>query len=465
MPVKGPGLIRHYFDRQLGGPPPRPGPVERMIELLKRARWLTALWALGALASFAAAYDSMYEQAPINYSQTDPAGPVAELQRQLDLGRLQLDRRDDKTLLRALLRQFEIPVESQVLVFSKTSHQNPYITPTTPRAVYFGDNVYLGWVQGGVVEVADMSPTLGMTFYVLDHRDRSKPLKFERTASCLDCHAGSRVNNLPGMMVRSVYPDLNGQPILSQGSFVTGHASPFNERWGGWYVTGRHGTARHMGNAIARETKDGIAFDPAGGANCTDLTTFIATSPYLTGTSDLVALMVLEHQTEMQNILSQAGTVARLAIHRQTLLRQELGEPATDALTGSSLTVVKSQTEKILRHLLFCDEILLPDGGIQGRPEFQAGFQRNARRDSPGRSLKDFQLQHHLFKHRCSYMIYSRAFDDLPEKLKELVYKRLLEVLDGEDTSETFAHLGRQERDAIKSILIATKPGLPKSWR
>jgi hypothetical protein len=417
------------------------------------------------LAASAAGYDSMYEQPPINYSQTSPTGPVARLQGQLDTGEVRLNRDSEQRFLRDLLTRLEVPVESQVLVFSKTSHQNPYITPKTPRAVYFGDDVYLGWVQGGVVEVADMSPTLGMTFYVLDHRDPAKPLKFERTASCLDCHASSRVNNLPGVLVRSVYPDANGQPILSQGSFVTGHASPLSERWGGWYVTGRHGDGRHMGNTRATETRDGMDFDPAAGANQLDLSGHFNSKPYLRGSSDIVALMVLEHQVEMQNLLSQAANYVRLAAHRQKLLRQELGEPPTEELTGSSLTVAKSQTEKIVRHLLFCDEVRLPDGGIEGDPEFQTAFQHNARRDSAGRSLKDFQLKHRIFRYRCSYMIYSSAFEDLPASLKSMVYARLLEVLDGHDQTELFSHLSSFERGAIKEILRETKADLPADWR
>lgn len=430
----------------------------------QRTRLSAALVVAAMLAFSAPGYDAMHEQEPINYSAATPAGPVAKLQQRLDAGAVQLDRRDEQSFLRELMAQLQVPVESQVLVFSKTSHQNPHITPTTPRAVYFGDDVYLGWVQGGVVEVADLSPTLGMTFYVLDHRDASKPLKFERTASCLDCHAGSRVNNLPGMIVRSVYPDRNGQPILSQGSFVTGHASPLAERWGGWYVTGRHGDSRHMGNTIAVETPNGMEFDPAGNGNCADLSRFFDTKPYLRDTSDLVALMVLEHQVEMQNILSQAAMFVRLAEYRQELLRKELGEPATHELVGSTLTVAKSQTEKILRHLLFCDELKLPDGGVAGSPDYQAAFQRHARRDHEGRSLKDFQLKQRLFRYRCSYMIHSPAFDDLPAKLKSMVYARLLEVLDGEDTSAEFAHLSTFERETIKAILLGTKTDLPANW-
>jgi hypothetical protein len=175
--------------------------------------------------------------------------------------------------------------------------------------------------------------------------------------------------------------------------------------------------------------------------------------------------MVLEHQVEMQNTLSQAATYVRLAVHRQSQLRQELGEPPTDEYVGSTLTVATSQTEKILRHLLFCDEILLPDAGIEGDPAFQAAFQRNALRDGEGRSLKDFQLKHRLFRYRCSYMIHSEAFADLPAKLKAMVYDRLLEVLNGRDESGDFDHLSTYERGVIKGILLATKNDLPRSWR
>jgi len=436
-----------------------------MNDCVKFLRVLVFLCAAVAVALRGHASDTFYEQPPIHYSTATPTGPVARLQARLAAGEVRMDRSNEQQFLRELMAQLEVPVASQVLVFSKTSHQNPYITPKTPRAVYFGDDVYLGWVQGGVVEVADLSPTLGMTFYVLDHRDPSKPLTFERTASCLDCHAGSRVNNLPGVLVRSVYPARDGQPILSQGSFVTGHASPLAERWGGWYVTGRHGDALHMGNTIAHETQAGVEFDPAAGANCDDLSGYFDTRPYLEKSSDIVALMVLEHQVEMQNLLSQAAMYVRLAAHRQKMLREELGEPPTDEFVGSSLTVARSQTEKVLRHLLFADEIRLPDDGLAGSPGFQEAFQRNARRDREGRSLKDFQLKQRLFRHRCSYLIYSAAFDDLPPRFKEMVYARLLEVLAGEDTSAEYSHLSTFERQAIKAILLETKSDLPASWR
>jgi hypothetical protein len=177
------------------------------------SRSVPVVAAVVVMTASAAAYDAVYEQAPIDYSQAVPAGPVARLQARLDAQAIRLERSDEQRFLRELMERLEIPVESQVLVFSKTSHQNPRITPATPRAVYFGDNAYLGWVQGGVVEVADASPTLGLTYWTLDHRDTGKPLKFERTATCLDCHAGSRVNNLPGDPVPGKFRDRARQSL------------------------------------------------------------------------------------------------------------------------------------------------------------------------------------------------------------------------------------------------------------
>lgn len=405
-----------------------------------------------------------YEQAPIYYSETTPNGPISRLIAQLDKNEIALDLSSEKAFLRSLLAALDIPEASQVLVFSKTSHQNARISPTTPRAVYFNEEIYLGWVQGGVVELASMSPNLGLVFHVLDHRTRDASFKVERTSSCLSCHAGSRVYDMPGVMVRSVFPDDSGFPMLSEGSFMTTHASPFDERWGGWYVTGKHGKALHMGNITLDKTENGWVLDRNEGANQTDLSDFFQTAPYLRADSDIVALMVLEHQTEMHNILNRAAYNMRIMMHRQAGLSRELDLESATGLTGSSLVVARSQTEKILRYLLFCDEIELPNGGIDGNPAFQDAFQRNAKTNRQGRSLKDFQLLDRLFKYRCSYMIYSSAFDALPMELKDMVFSRLLDILDGRDTTGQFEHLSESERGYIKDILMETKPDIARAW-
>ena len=81
-----------------------------------------------------------------------------------------------------------------------------------------------------------------------------------------------------------------------------------------------------------------------------------------------------------------------------------------------------------------------------------------------GRSLRDFDLSTRLYKYPCSSLIYSEAFDSLPKPVRDLVYRRLWEVLSGKDTSKDFAHLSTADRRAIREILIETKNGLPDYW-
>jgi hypothetical protein len=265
--------------------------------------------------------------------------------------------------------------------------------------------------------------------------------------------------------VRSVYPADDGQPILSEGSFVSGHESPLSERWGGWYVTGKHGSDLHMGNTIAHETPGGVVLDRKKGANVTSLEKFISTEPYLTNTSDIVALMVLEHQCTMHNLITAAGKCTREAMARQHELQKAFGEPITDVPQGSALSVIRSNAEKLVKHALFCGEYELKDDGVEGGAAFQEAFRRNCHETKEGRSLKDFQLLTRVFKHSCSYMIYSRSFDALPPQVKSEFYAQLGKVLDGADNSADFAHLTASERAKIREILLETKPEAAAAWK
>lgn len=400
-----------------------------------------------------------YEFPPILYSASTPTNAASLLDARLAAGEWVLPRTDAKSCLRNLLDAFDVPVESQVLVFSKTSLQRRLIEPQRPRAVYFADDAYLGWVPGGLFEIAVTDPRLGLVFYRLDGRAADRPPRLDRDEDCLSCHAGSLTRNWPGMMVRSVYPDARGEPITSAGSFLVGHDTPFEERWGGWYVTGRHGAAQHLGNAIARESERGASLDPAAGANLTDLGRFFDTSHYLRADSDIVALMVLEHQVGMHNRLVQGALRARKWLHYQQQLQRELGQPVREEPEGTALRVVEGEAERIVEHLLFCDETTLPEGGIQGAGAFEAAFRRNRQPDPEGRSLKDFDLRSRLFTYRCSYMIYSKAFAALPPPLATRVCLRLDQILGAADPPKRFAHLPAAERHAIRQILRATHPG------
>ncbi|GEP45328.1 hypothetical protein [Brevifollis gellanilyticus] len=399
-----------------------------------------------------------YEMAPIFYSKTEPRDAVQAMEKLMLAGKVKIDRRNAWTALRQVLKHLEIPMESQVMVFSKTSKQNDRITPQTPRVVYFSDNAYVGYALGGSIEVSAIDPKLGPVFYLLDTEvPEEKPLRFERDQSCLNCHGGPFTPEVPGLLVRSVFPGPEGHPIMSQGSTVVNTTTPFSDRWGGWYVTGKHGDLLHRGNVTATENPDNTCDMPIEkGANVTDLTHFFDTSPYPRKKSDIVALMVLEHQTSVQNVLTKANQTAMRAMLMQTSLQKELGEPVQHEPVGTARRIIDHMAEDVVEALLFKDEAALPEGGIEGEDDFQTAFAAKALRSKEGRSLKDFQLLNRLFKHRCSFMIHSLTFQHLEPHLKKTVLGMLGNILAGKDASGLYDYLGEVERGNILAILRDT---------
>lgn len=397
-----------------------------------------------------------YELPPIEYSKTAASNRVTEIEHRLAA----LETGSDRELLLKALGWLDIPVESQVLVFSKTSLQGKLISPEHPRAIFFSDDSYFGWVPGGLMEATVTDPKLGLVFYQLDPRAKRGGLRFERDNACLSCHAGSQTRNWPGLIVRSVYADRRGHPILSAGTFLTGQESPLSERWGGWYVTGKHGSERHMGNVTAGDQPSDPVLDRERGANVTDLSPFFDVKAYPRSDSDIVALMVLEHQIGMHNRLCTAGLRARKWLEYQRSLQQALGEPISAEPTGTALVVIRSEAQKVVEHLLFSEEAELPSGGISGRGEFEKVFLKNKKCDTKNRSLKDFDLKNRLFRYPCSYMIYSEAFEHLPDLLKAEIGRQLSRVLAASTPEKKFEHLTSEDRQAIREILMATKPEL-----
>ncbi|MDB6138285.1 MAG: hypothetical protein JWO94_1357 [Verrucomicrobiaceae bacterium] len=410
--------------------------------------------------------ENEYENSPVNYSASNPHDAAQALEKAQVQGKVKLDRTDDWSVLHSLLQQFHIPEASQVMVFSKTSKQNNRISPATPRVVYFGDNAYVGYCLGGAIEVSVIDPRLGPVFYVTDPQaDPSDPVRFTRDQSCLSCHGGPFSPDVPGVIVRSVCPSQDGHPITSQGSKVVDTTTPFEERWGGWYVTGRHGGLVHKGNVTAEEAGDKVKTDAAAGQNVMKLDAFFDTSPYPRKTSDIVALMVLEHQTSMQNILTKANQTAMRAMHMQKSLQKELHEPVLDEPVNTARRMIDHGAQDVVDGLLFKDEAALPAGGIEGSSGFQEQFEKNAPHTVEGRSLKDLQLLNRLFKHRCSYMIYSLTFANLVPQLKTTVFKGLWAALQGQDPQKRYAYLSASERRNIARILVETLPDAPLEWR
>lgn len=404
-----------------------------------------------------------YEQPPLRYSATPASNAVSALQARLAAGTWSPPGDTERDRLRAVLDTLEVPVESQVLVFSKTSLQRDLIGPRRPRAIYFSEDCYVGWVPGGLIEVAVTDPVLGVVFYRVDPRERAG-LRIERDPDCLSCHGAALTRHWPGLIVRSVFPDATGEPLSAAGSFLIGHESPLADRWGGWYVTGQSGSLRHMGNVTARLQGRDTVMDRAAGANLTDLRRFFPVADYLRPDSDIVALLVLEHQTGMMNRLVTGALRVRKWLAYQQNLQRERGEPVSAEPVGVARRVVESEARRILEYLLFSEEAPFLPEGIRGGSAFSEAFRRHRRTDARGRSLKDFDLRTRLFTWRCSYMVYSQAFDALPPALYAAVARDLGEVLGAGEPPPAFRRLTAGERAGIREILAATKPELTRSW-
>ena len=404
------------------------------------------------------------ERDPIHYSAAPVHNAISRLQQRMEAGEVSLPYDEHFGYLPGLLSAMKVSDTSQMLVFSKTSMQRQCITARTPRAVYFNDDNYVGYCQdGAVLEILSVDPQLGAVFYTLDQEKADKPHLKRQDDTCLICHASSQNQGIPGQVVRSLYADAEGFPLLNLGGYRTDQTSPLTQRWGGWYVTGTTGKQRHMGNLIAHGKHDPAELDDMAIPNVTDLSRWLRPSDYLTGHSDVVALMVLEHQTEMHNRITRANYLTRIALFDESEMNKALGQPTAPR---SDLTTrrIKSACEPLVEYMLFSGETQLTDK-VQGTSGFAEQFAKQGPRDGRGRSLRDLDLTTRLFAYPCSYLIYSESFDALPEAAKDYVMRRLWEVLSGKDQSKEFAHLSAADRRAILEILRATKKDLPKYWQ
>ncbi len=428
---------------------------------LRPWRAVTRLALLVPLFLFAPALRAAdeYEQPPIEYSRSVPANAVSRLQARLDEGSADLRYDDRFGYLTAVLEALGIGKESQTLVFSKTSLQRNRIAPKTPRAIYFGDDSYVGYChEGNVLELSTADPQLGTVFYTLSQEKVDSPRFVRQTDDCLLCHGMSQTDGVPGHRVRSLFVDSTGLPLLAEGSHRVDHTTPFENRWGGWYVTGTHGKQTHLGNLVVRSAQAPRPILNDAGQNVRDLSRFFPVEDYLTPHSDLVALMVLEHQAMVHNLITKANFETRQALHYEAALNRALGEPP-DRRRDSTTRRIESVGNALLEGLLLSREAPLTDT-VAGSTNYAELFSRRGPRDRQGRSLRDFDLKTRMFKHPCSHLIDSAPFDGLPDEVRNHVTKRLHDVLTGVDTGKAFAHLTAEDRKAILEILTETKPSL-----
>lgn len=413
------------------------------------------------------AFDPVYERAPIHYHETEPDTKLTRFFKTAKDNPV-LCHGTHREVLAELLDKLEVPVESQVLVFSKTSAQNSRIAPETPRAIYFSDDLYLGWVQGGEIEAASFDSRLGMVFHLIKLTERrpGSPPPLARERSCLNCHAGSSNHDLPGLMVRSVYPTATGLPLFEAGTFHTRQSSPVEERWGGWYVTGSVEGLDHLGNTLAQAAPGGpgVEVQRLAEGRLLKLDELFGCSPYLNGgQSDVVALMTLEHQVGVHNVLVEANLSTRATLHRHEEMKKAFGEPVDGPLSETNERILQRLATRVLKEMLCVEEVQLP-GGIEGAGLFQGAFEEGRIKSEGGRSLRDFRLYERLMKYRCSHLIYSEAFTNLPEAIRSRILRQLHGILTHPSDWPEFAHLGDAERGHIFSIVKETVPDLPEGW-
>jgi len=404
-----------------------------------------------------------FEREPILYSESTPDNRISRLQQKLDSGEVLLKHDGEKSYVSSLLKALEVSVASQMLVFSKTSLQMRCISPRTPRAIYFNDDVYVGFCQSGdVLEISAVDAQLGTVFYTMNQEEDAKPQFQRRTDNCLVCHSSSRTEGVPGHLVRSLYVDASGQPLLSAGSRMVDHTTPIEQRWGGWYVTGTHGSQKHLGNLIVRGRDVQEPVDNSAGQNVNALKGRLNVNHYVSPHSDIVALMVLEHQVLVHNRIVKAGFDTRQALSYDVMMNKTLENPV-GTRSESTTRRINSTGDRLVEALLFVDEAKLTEP-IAGTSGYAEQFAAAGPRDSRGRSLRDLDLTTRMLKYPCSYLIYSEAFNGLPDESRNYVWQRLFDILSGQDQSEKFTHLSQDDRKAILEILRATISDLPEYY-
>ena len=410
--------------------------------MFARLRWIGLTLLIAASGRAEVTYQD-WEQAPHSYFQKTPHDRFTKFKARLESGTAGLDRSSERACLLSLLGLLEIPVSSQMLVFSTTSLQLSRIGPSTPRALYFSDDISLGFVPGGRIEIVALDSELGGVFYIFDLPRGSGLLTVERSTRCMNCHAGEDTGYVPGLSIRSVLPGEEGGSLNSFRSGLSGHGIPLADRFGGWYITDAIGFTNHWGNRIGAQREGRQIWIPA---LATERVNF---QKYATSGSALLPQLVHEHQVGLVNRVVEAHYRARTHFFTDKT-----------GITLEHQKELEEQAKGLVRYLLFTDEVPLPQGVSFRDDTFKTDFAKS-RRVVEGFSLRDFDLETRLFRFRCSYMIYSPVFSGLPPVMKSLVLAKLSAALKEGGTDPESAHLPPSEKRVIRKILRMTLDGWP----
>lgn len=393
------------------------------------------------LSLSSATFEPDLDAEPHRYFEREATDRFTRRMGELGSERMPLDRSSELAFVKSLLKALEIPESSQLLVFSNTSLQLSLINPSNPRALYFNDDLYLGWVPGGKIEVATIDAQLGAVFYIFDIPRDGGPVRVERAKRCMNCHANEDTFEVPGLAVKSVAPAAGGGSLDTFRKELSGHGVPISERFGGWHVTGDSGLKEHLGNKMGRLFQGDISWTPLEPGQR------FSWSRYPVPTSDLVAHLVHEHQVGGVNRMVRAQ-------YRIRALRHAAG----GILGKEALAEVDADAKEIVRYLLFADEVPLKAGNLSIDGDFATAFTKGSR-SVGGRSLKDFDLRTRLFRHRCSFLVHTALFDGLDPELRKRVLDGMRAALAPGQGAPEFRNLAEDEKQGIRAILQESVPG------
>lgn len=381
---------------------------------------------------------------PIDYFSSETNDAISRLQQRLDASEVQLKASTSHGYLQSLLEHLEIPVESQLLVFSKTARNPDLVSPRTPRAVYFNDSVSVAWIPNArELEITAIDSVKGATFYTLSQpltEDAQQPgvksvtaSRFSKNNQCLACHAGRSSLDVPGWLARAFQTDGSGRP--AEGYSQVTHELDYSKRWGGWYVTGSPGGFAHRGNLVGAADNQRAKDEPTFRASMTELKSLCAIDRYPQPVSDVVSHIVFNHQVHGLNLLIRVGMEARLA-------RRSDAE------------------DQLVRYFVFSDEAPLETELDQAadKSPYRVWFEAQGQHDSQQRSLRQFDLHSRAFRYRLSFLVAHPLFTNLPTECRSRLVTRILNGLTAAEPPAEFRHLPREERQAIVEIVSATVP-------
>ena len=353
-----------------------------------------------------------YRAHPIAYFE-ETSNPVAQLQKQVDDG-VESGLFPETVRLSQLLEALRISPSSQLLVFARNARQSGQISPATPRAIYFNDEVSVAWTPGGKnLEISAIDPVRGPVFYLApvsapsvpeqgvvtdDEKGNLSQTVFRRTESCLACHVTDQTRHVPGYLLRSMFTAPDGKP--ESGLPLVDHTTPYDQRWGGWYVSGEQLPPRHRGNLTTRARRE--SFDRNESAVVVGQDELLqATSRHLQQTSDIVALLVHDHQTRFQTLLTRLR------------YEQAFGRPL-DTLPD------------FVRTMLLWDEPALPTP-VAGRPDYQRWFESAGPEEF--RPLRRLDLKTRLLRNPLSWLVATPQFQTMPEELRQAIQAEAIRLV------------------------------------